>query len=156
MSMLAKETGFSFTPVPYRGSGPTLNGLLTREIDAALIDLAAVKSQIDSGALRALAVASASRTEFLPAVPTLQEAGVKGFDVEFWSGLFAPAGTPDAIIEKLRTIIVQFLATDELKGRAASIAMKPLATTPAQLRAMIEDQIGKYKKVATEEKISIE
>jgi tripartite-type tricarboxylate transporter receptor subunit TctC len=156
MSMLAKETGFSFTSVPYRGSGPTLNGLLTREIDAALIDLAAVKSQIESGALRALAVASASRTEFLPGVPTLQEAGVKGFDVEFWSGLFAPAGTPNSVIDRLRTIIVQFLATDELKSRAASIAMKPLATTPVQLRAMIEDQIRKYKKVATEEKISIE
>jgi tripartite-type tricarboxylate transporter receptor subunit TctC len=156
MSMLARDMGLSFNFVPYRGSGPTVNGLLTREIDAALIDLAAVRGQVESGALRPLAVASAKRTEFMPAVPTLQEAGVNGFDIEFWSGLFAPAGTPAPVIERLRANIVQFLATDELKGKAAAIAMKPLATSPAQLRAMIEEQIGRYKKVASEEKISIE
>lgn len=156
MSILARDMGLSFNFVPYRGSGPTVNGLLTREIDAALIDLAAVRGQIESGALRPLAVASAKRTEFLPAVPTLQEAGAKGFDIEFWSGLFAPAGTPAPVIERLRAIIAQFLATDELKGKASAIAMKPLATSPVQLRDMIEEQIGKYKKVASEEKISIE
>jgi tripartite-type tricarboxylate transporter receptor subunit TctC len=115
-----------------------------------------VTGQIGSGALRALAVASAGRTEFLPGVPTLQEAGVKDFSLEFWSGLFAPAGTPPAIIDKLRTIITQFLGTDELKSRAVNMAMKPLATSPTDLRAMIDNQIKKFRKVATEEKISVE
>jgi tripartite-type tricarboxylate transporter receptor subunit TctC len=111
-----------------------------------------VTGQIESRALRALAVASAGRTEFLPGVPTLQEAGVTDLNLEFWSGLFAPAGTSPAIIEKLRAIVTEFLGTDELKSRAVSIAMKPLATSPADLRAMIESQSGNFEKLRLRKK----
>ncbi len=156
MSMLTREIKFPFTPLMYRGSGPTLNGLLTREIDAALIDLAAAQGQIEGGQLRALGVASASRTAFLPDVPTLQEAGAKGFDLEFWTGLFAPAGTPPDVIEKLRSIVVRFLETPELKSKAATMAMKPLAMPPSDFRRMIAVQIEMFKKIVSEEKIVIE
>lgn len=156
MSMLGREAGFSFNPIPYRGSGPTLNGLLTREIDCAFIDLAAVKSQVESGKLRALAVASPAGRDFLPGVPTIEDAGVKNFEIELWSGLFAPAGTPADIVEKLRQHIAAFLKTDELQNQARLIAMKPLPTTPSQLRSLIQSQIARFTKIAKEEKISVE
>jgi tripartite-type tricarboxylate transporter receptor subunit TctC len=156
LSLIGREAGFKFNPIAYAGSTPTLNGLLTREIDAAFVDLAAVKSQIEAGKLRALAVASVSGKEFLPNVPTLTEAGVKDVEIEFWSGLFAPAGTPPDIIAKLQAQIAQFLTTDDLKQKAVLIAMKPFANKPAQLREMIRSQIDMFTGIAKIENISIE
>jgi tripartite-type tricarboxylate transporter receptor subunit TctC len=156
LSLIGSAAGFKFNAIPYRGSMPTLNGLLTREIDASLIDLASAKSQIEAGKLRALAVASVSGKDFLPNVPTLVEAGVKGVDIEFWSGLFAPVGTPQEIIVKLQAQIAQLLLTEDLKQKAALIAMKPFANEPAQLREMIRSQIDLYTGIAKRENISVE
>jgi tripartite-type tricarboxylate transporter receptor subunit TctC len=156
MSQLGREAGFTFNPIPYRGSGPTLNGLLTRELDFAFIDLAAVKSQVESGKLRALAVASPSGRDFLPGTPTIEDFGIKNFELELWSGLFAPAGTSRDIIEKLRAQIVDFLKTDELQKQARLIAMKPLPTAPDQLMSLMRSQIERFTAIARRENISVE
>ncbi|QHE83409.1 Bug family tripartite tricarboxylate transporter substrate binding protein [Hydrogenophaga sp. BPS33] len=111
------KTGADFDHVPYKGAGPANNDLLGGQIDLMFVNLPTVLSQIQSGKLRALAIAGAERSPSLPNVPTMAEAGVADFVVDSWSGVLAPAGTPKPIIDKLATEINK-IARDKTVAQA--------------------------------------
>ena len=101
MELLKYRTGIEVTHVPYKGVGPALQDTLAGHVMSMISNIPSSKPHIDKGALRALAVTSLKRSPALPDVPTMSDEGVKGYEVLNWFGVFAPAGTPKAIVDRL-------------------------------------------------------
>ena len=108
------------------------------------IDSAAASAQIRAGRLRVLAVTSAARTPLVPDAPTVAESGVPGYDIAVWAGLFAPAGTPDAVVSRLYREALRAMGSPDTKEKLANIGMDPGGLSPEALAAMIKADIAKY------------
>lgn len=143
------ETGTDILHVPYRGSGPAVADLLGGQVDSMFDNLPSSLPHIQAGKLRALGVTSPERAPFLPDVPTLDELGLKGFSVQSWFGLMAPAGTPPAVVEKLNAAVNKGLAGKELKTsyEKAGFVMPGQPNTPETLGKFIDSEIDKWGKV---------
>jgi len=115
IELLQRRTGIRLMHVPYRGGGPALQDLLSGQLDATCQPLSTVATYVQSGKLRALAVATAKREAVLPEVPTFAEAGVKDFEVSTWYGLFAPRATPVAALDALHAAVQAALAQPDVK-----------------------------------------
>jgi tripartite-type tricarboxylate transporter receptor subunit TctC len=103
--MFRQMAGLDFVHVPYKGNPQALTDLLGGQIDFMFTDGATVLAQLKSGRMRALAVTSPVRHPLFPDVPTMEEAGYKGYEISIWTGLYAPAGTPPAVIERLNAAV---------------------------------------------------
>lgn len=130
--------------VPFRGSPDVVVALLRRDVQMDMDFYAAVKPSLDNGKARALATSGPKRSPELPNVPTVQEAGVAGFDVVAWNGLYAPTGTPKAIIDTLNAALHEVLADPALKKRALDLGIDTRASTPAELDARMRADIAKW------------
>jgi tripartite-type tricarboxylate transporter receptor subunit TctC len=139
--------GIDVQLVPFKGSPDVVVGLLRNDIQMAVDFYAALKPSLDNGQARALATSAPTRSPELPNVPTVQEAGVAGFDVTAWNGLYAPAGTPDAIIQTLNKALHEVLSDPGLKKRALDLGIDTKASTPAELDAHMRGDIDKWGKV---------
>lgn len=126
-------TGTFITHIPYRGSGPAVQDLLAGTVDLHITTPASVVSHIKSGRLRALAVTSPKRLASLPDVPTATEAGLKGYDLDSWFALYAPAGTPPAVVQQLNAEVNKILQMPEVRKKAEDSGTSVEAFTPAQL-----------------------
>ena len=141
------RAGIELQHIPFRGSAPMLTELLAGRVDLTFATLPGVISTIDSGALRAIAVASARRAARLPNVPTLAEAGVPGVEADAWFALFAPAKTPAATIERLYSAIAAALTTDAASKAIATQGMTLALRTPAELTAWLPGEVSKWAAV---------
>ena len=139
--------GADLTHVPYKGSGPAVAGLLGREVDLMFDSLSSSLAQIQGGKFRALAVSTAKRSHVLPQVPTVQEAGVPGFDISVWYGIFAAAGTPSAIVQKLNAEFIKAMAQPKAKEAIEGYGYQIVGSTPAQLDAHVKTEIARWAKV---------
>lgn len=137
----------NFVIVPFRVSPDVVVGLLRNDVQMDMDFYAALKPTLDSGKARALATSGPKRSPELPKVPTVQEAGVPGFDVVAWNGLYAPAGTPQAIIDALNAALREVLADPALKKRALDLGIDARASTPAELDARMRSDIAKWAAV---------
>jgi len=142
--MFAQATGTQITHVPYKGSAAALQDLAGGQIDGMFGDLLVVKPLIDSGKLRPLAVTSSTRSPKLPDTPTMAESGLKGFEALSWQGMFAPASTPDAIVDKLNAAVVKAVQSDDLKAFFAERGFNVEARSPADSAAFIAKEIPKW------------
>ena len=133
--------------VPFKASPDVVVALLRNDIQMAVDFYAALKPSLDNGQARALATSAPKRSPELPNVQTVQEAGVAGFDVTAWNGLYAPAGTPDAIIATLNKALHDVLSDPDLKKRALDFGIDTRASTPAELDALMRGDIDKWGKV---------
>lgn len=140
-------TGVDMVHVPYRGSGPAITDLLAGQVDVMFDNLPSCIEHARSGSLRAIAVTSARRTSALPNVPTVAEAGVAGFDASSWFAVFAPARTPQAIVDKLNAEIRKAIDSPELKERFDQVGGEAKPFSPAELRAFVEAEHAKWAKV---------
>lgn len=145
--MLKKRTGANMVHVPYRGAGPAAVDLATGRIDFFFVAYASILPFLQSGKVRALAVTSSKRLSVAPQLPTMREAGFDGIELDAWFGLVAPAGTPDAIIEKLNAAFVQALRDPAVAKQIVEHGAEPAGTTPAEFGAFIASEIERVGKV---------
>ncbi len=139
--------GVNIAHVPYKGSGPAVTALLGREVDMIFDSLSSSLAQIQGGKFRAVAVSTAKRSHVLPQVPTVQESGVPGFDISAWYGIFAPAATPPAIVQRLNAEIVKAMNAPAAKERIEASGYQIVGSTPAQLDAHVKSEITRWAKV---------
>ena len=132
------QTQTSMVHIPYRGSGPALQDVLSGQVQVFITTPPSVMGQIQAGKLKGLAVAGKSRHPGLPSVPTTAEAGLKGFELEAWVGIFAPAGTPADVVAKLSSQIKAALELPETKTRADTAGVELRYMTPAALDALVK------------------
>jgi tripartite-type tricarboxylate transporter receptor subunit TctC len=142
------QTGTDFKHVPYKGSAATVNALLGDEVALTFVDSPPVVGQIKAGRLRGLAVTSPKRAAFMPDLPTVIEAGVPDFEVVLWTSLFAPAGTPAAVVSKLQSEITKILQIPEIRERMTAIGIDPIGGTPEELAAQLRADLARWTKVA--------
>ncbi|HJW50648.1 MAG TPA: tripartite tricarboxylate transporter substrate binding protein [Burkholderiaceae bacterium] len=141
-------TGIYMVHFPYRGSAPALTDLITGNMNVMFDNLPSALPHIKSGRLKALAVTSRVRSPALPNVPTVEEAaGLKGFEASSWFGLFAPAGTPRAIVDKVQSDVAKALSNPEVRERFVAQGADPGGNTPEQFAAFIRAESDKWARV---------
>ena len=145
--------GINVVHVPFGNTGAVLTGLRGGSVQVAFEFLAPVVGQVKAGALRALAVSTRSRFAGLPDIPTVQEAGVPGYEVMSWNGIGAPAGTPKAVIFRLNQAVTAALAMPDVKQRFQELAVDTRPDTPEGFRNLIASEISKWGKVIETAKI---
>ena len=148
--------GVKMLHVPYKGSGPLTVDLLGGQIDMSFDTITPVLSHIKAGKLRALAVTTIKRSPALPDVPTLDESGLKGFDLGTWFGVLAPAATPKDIVTRLNTEIVKIVTSPSFKAKMADIGAESIGDSQAQMAKLIKDDTERFAKVVKEAKVTID
>jgi tripartite-type tricarboxylate transporter receptor subunit TctC len=148
--------GVQLLHVPYKGSGPLTTDLLGGQITMSFDTITPVLPQIKAGKLRALAVTTATRSRALPDVPTLDESGLKGFNLGTWFGVLAPAATPREIVTRLNSEIVKIINSPEFKKKMDDIGAEPIGNTPEQMARQIRDDTERFAKLVKDAKVSIE
>jgi tripartite-type tricarboxylate transporter receptor subunit TctC len=136
--LFANTAGIDFTRIPYKGNGPAMTDLLGGHVAMMFLSILPVLEQVRAGTLNALAVTSAARSELLPEVPTIAQAGLPGFSAVIHYGLLAPLGTPREIIGELNMALRDALSADDVRARLAAEGTVPLAGTPADYAADID------------------
>jgi tripartite-type tricarboxylate transporter receptor subunit TctC len=136
--------------VPYKGSSQAMNDVLGGQVKVSFVGVPNALPNIASGKLRALAVSTRKRYAELPDVPTLQEAGVPGYDATIWLGLLAPPNTPRDIVQKLNTSITRILSTPEARKLMASAGVDVATSTPEEFAALMQSELERWGKVVRE------
>ena len=142
--------------VPYKGSGPLATDLLGGQISMSFDTITPVLPHIKAGKLRALAVTTAKRSPALPDVPTLDEAGLKGFNLGTWFGVLAPTGTPAPIVERMNREIARIVALPDFKKKMDEIGAEPIGNTSAQMAQQIKEDTERYAKLVKDAGVTID
>ncbi len=138
---LAHMTGTRMVHVPYRGAGPAMNDIVAGRMDMIITTPPAVVGMVQQGAVRALAIASTQRHPMMPDVPTTAEAGLPGFELDAWFGIYAPAGTPDAAVQRLAEAIRGVVATEAFRRRALESGTQVAFMGPEELAAFTRTEL---------------
>ena len=141
------QAGVKMQHIPYRGSGPMVTELLGGTLPAAFDNITTVIQHVKSGKLRGLAVTAAQRSNIAPDIPTLAESGLAGFDISSWQAVFAPAGTPPAIVARLQTEIARILKLPEVQKRFSELGLEPGGMPSAELAALVKNDVARLGKV---------
>ena len=149
-------TGTQILHVPYKGSGPLATDLLGGQISMSFDTITPVLSHIKAGKLTALAVTTDKRSPALPDVPTLDEAGLKGFNLGTWFGVLAPAATPKDVVSKLNAEMVKIIHSPEFRQKMEEIGADPIGNSPEQMAKQIGEETQKFSKLVKEGKVAIE
>ena len=148
--LLMQALDAQLTTVPYRGTGPAMTDLMGGQVDMMCDQTTNTVSPIKSGAIKPYAVTTTTRVAALPDLPTLDEAGLKGFEVTAWHGLWAPSGTPEDVIDKLASALQSALKDPKVIERFAELGTEPVAqelATPAALKERLDSEIDKWKPI---------
>ncbi len=154
--MLRTMAGIQMTHVPYKGGGPALADLVGGQIQLMLENIPSTLPFVKSGKLRVLALSGLKRSPLVPNVPTLNEAGLKGYEIVGWNGLFVPAGTSKAIIGRLHAETVKALAQPDVKERLATMGAEGVGNAPEPFAAFVKAEIGKWARVAKDAGLKLE
>ena len=149
-ALFATMAGVQLNHVPYKGSSQAMNDVLGGVVKVSFVGVPNALSNVAAGKIRALAVTGSTRYAEMPNVPTLDEAGVKGFDATIWLGLLAPAGTPRDIVMKLNTTIARVLSAPDAKKLMASAGVDVATSTPEEFGALLQSELDRWGKVVRE------
>ena len=150
MKLFQSISGINMVHVPFRGSAPQLTATLANQVQVGFVDASSASELVKSGQLRALAVSSAKRFSGLPDVPTMQEAGVKGFDAGSWQMLVAPAATPEPILELLNSKVNAIIGTPQVSAQITKLGVVPGGQeNVAQLQAFVNAEATRWGGVIT-------
>jgi len=147
MELLMYMTGVRMVHVPYKGGAPGVNALLAGETQVNFATISTALPHVKSGRLRALAVSTAQRAAAAPEVPTIAEAGIKGYDYSSWIGLLAPARTPSAVVTRLNVESVKAIRTPEVKAILAVEGSEPVGNSPDEFSAIMQTEVARWMKV---------
>ncbi|WP_425440751.1 Bug family tripartite tricarboxylate transporter substrate binding protein [Phreatobacter oligotrophus] len=137
----ARRAGIEVLHVPYRSTPPAVTDIIGGRISMMFVDITSSLTQVNAGALRALAVTTAERSKLLPDLPSMQEAGIADFDITSWNGVFGPAKMPAEVVQRLNREISVIATDPELVKKFAEIGFDAFAQTPAQLDAFVRAQL---------------
>jgi len=140
-------TGTFVTHIPYKGSAPAVTDLIGGEVQVMFDNTPNVLPHVRSGRLKAIAVSSKTRTPLAPEIPTVNEAGVPGYDVGVWFGVLTVAGTPPEVVQRLNTEVVKIIASQEIKERFARTGVDVVAGSPEQFSAFLKSEVARWAKV---------
>jgi tripartite-type tricarboxylate transporter receptor subunit TctC len=155
-ALFESATKVEMVHVPYKGGGPALNDVIGGQVPLFFGNLASTLQHVQSGKLRALAVTSARRSAMLPDVPTLAESGVQGAEIYEWNALFAPAGTPEPVVQKLSAALHKAIDAPEVKARIAQLGGESQRTTPDTAQQFIRAQMSLWARVVKDRNITLE
>ena len=150
------QAGIFITHIPYRGTGLVFNDMMSGQVHMLMDNYVTSQSNIKEGKLRVLGVTSPQRLPFLPEVPTLDEQGLKGFDVSNWFGIYAPKGTPSDLVAKVNTAFNQALQDPDMQKRLAVLGATPTGGTPEQMGTMVAADTVKWTQVIRDRKIVVD
>ena len=142
--MFKSLAGVNLVHVPYKGGGPALQAVVGGEVQVFFEGMVSLLPQIKAGRLRALAITGTARDPALPDVPTVAEAGLPAFQVSFWSGLVAPAGTPPEVLTTLNAALRQALASTEARATLTRLGLEPSGSTAAEFSRFIEAEMARW------------
>lgn len=151
-----RTTGTKTVHIAYKGGGPATMGLVVGEVQYSFMPLALVRQHVESGRLRAIAVASLKRDPNLPNIPTVSESGVKGFEADSWYGVMLPAKTPREIVAKLNADVVKAIASPVVTKKLTEQSIAPRSSTPEEFADYIRRDARKYSKLVKESGIKLE
>src|SRR5262249_41663777 len=156
MEMLKRAAGIELAAIPYRGDAQINAALIAGDIDVAVVPLATARPLIAAGTLRALAVCAAKRSPALPAVPTLSERALKGFEAAGWRGLCRPAKTPREIVARLQQETAKALALPEVAERIAAFGSEAVGSTSEEFAAKLAADMARFARVVKEAGIPLQ
>lgn len=147
MALFVSMSGIDIVHVPYKGGVPQVTALVSGETQASLATISTVIAHIRNDKLRPLGVSSAKPSKTLPGIPTIAEAGVPGYEMAPWIGVFAPAGTPKSVIERLNAEVNKALAQPDIVQKLEAQALDPWPSTPDEFSAKLKTDFDKYAKL---------
>lgn len=159
VELLAYKSGVKFTHVPYKGSGPAIQDVISGQVDMMFDTTVVAAPHIQSGKLRAIAVTSPKRLGSMPEVPTVAESGVpelKDFEVQSWQAIFVPAGTPMPVVSRLHDEIRKILAQPDMQSRLKGFGMEPADMSVAQIAAFQKAEVEKWAQVIKAANIKVD
>jgi tripartite-type tricarboxylate transporter receptor subunit TctC len=151
--MFKDAAGVDIVHIPYRGDAPMMTALIAGQVQLAFLPQATGVANVSSNAIRGLAVTGSKRLQALPDVPTIAEQGIAGFERGSWIGLFAPAGTPPAIVSTLHELMAKVLADPQVRQRLMATGQEPVGNTPAEFTAQFKADTARFAKVIEQAKI---
>ena len=151
-----QQTGTRLQHIPYKGSGPLATDLLGGQILMSFDTITPVLPHIKAGKLRPLAVTTAKRSPALPDVPTLQEAGLKDFDIGTWFGVLAPVGTPKPVLDRLSAEATKIIQSPDFRKRMDDIGAQPVGNSPAEMAAQIRSETDKFSVLVEAGNVTVE
>jgi tripartite-type tricarboxylate transporter receptor subunit TctC len=154
--LLKQRTGAQLEHVPYKGGGPAVIDVVGGQIPLVFTAVASAQQYVRTGRLVGLGVPGAKRASSLPDVPTFQESGLAGFDVNSWVGIFAPAKTPPAIVARLQKELAAVLQSAFVKERYATLGIEPVGNTPEQFGVQVRDDLARWASVVKSANVKVE
>jgi len=154
--MLKQLTGAQLEHVPYKGGGPAVTDVVGGQIPLVFTAIATAQQYVRTGRLVGIGVPGAKRSSALPEVPTFQESGLAGFDVSAWTGIFAPAATPRAVIERLQKELAVVLQSPFVKERYAVLGIEPVGNSPEAFGAQVREDLTRWEKVVRTANVRVE
>jgi tripartite-type tricarboxylate transporter receptor subunit TctC len=151
-----QSTGSSFQHIPYKGSGDVVQAILSGQVLMAFVDSGPVAGPLQAGKLRALGITTAKRPMNFPDVPTFEEQGIRDMEIVLWTGLVAPAGTPNEIVDRLQDAVADTLGMPAVEKALDAISVDGRSTTSAEFRDLIKNDAARWKAVADKANIRLD
>jgi len=142
------QAGVSIAHIPFKGSAAAVTSVMANDTQLTFVDAPPVVGAVRGGRLRGLAVTSKARAASLPELPTMIEAGMQDFEVVLWTSLFAPAGTPRLVIDRIQQQVAKTLQMADVRERLLGLGITPIGNTPEELAAILKDDLDKWTRVA--------
>ena len=153
---LAHWAGIDMLHVPYKSSPQAIEDVIAGRVSMMIVDFTVAMPHVASNQVRALAVTRLKRSPLFPDLPTLDEAGLKGFELDAWAGLVAPAGTPPNVVNKLNGALRKIIDSPDVQAKFRNVGFEGFSSTPDEFGDFIKIQLGKWKKMVTDAGIQAE
>ena len=150
----ASDTICRMLHVPYKTTGPALQDIIAGRVSMMFADFTSAMPQVEAGTVRPLAISRIHRSSLYPYLPTMDEAGIKGFDLDAWAGLVAPAGTPPTVVTKLNGALRKIIDSPDVQTKFKNVGFEGFSSTPEELGAFMKVELGKWQKMVKESGIN--